>query len=73
MVLEAFVGPRPPGKEACHGPEGHLDNSVANLRWDTRTNNILDAVREGSWFSPGRAAHLEKMRTLGLRNRNWHK
>jgi hypothetical protein len=44
LVLEAFVGPRPIGYEACHGLGGVSDNSLLNLRWDTRSSNNLDAV-----------------------------
>lgn len=48
LVLEHFVSPRPPGMVGCHGPAGLLDNSVANLRWDTYSANSLDAVRDGT-------------------------
>lgn len=45
LVLEAFVGPCPEGMEACHGMNGFLDNSVSNLRWDTRSENMKDKKR----------------------------
>jgi hypothetical protein len=48
LVLEAFVGPRPDGMEGCHGPGGHLDNRVENLRWDTHAANIRDTLRDGT-------------------------
>lgn len=49
LVLEAFVGPRPPGMEGCHGPGGALDNSLRNLSWDSREKNQgLDRVRDGT-------------------------
>ena len=48
LVLEAFVGPCPEGMEACHGPEGAFDNSVGNLRWDTRLENLRDQDRHGT-------------------------
>ena len=48
-VLMAFVGPRPgPGYEACHGPNGMRDNSLRNLRWDTRLANVTDSVTNGA-------------------------
>jgi hypothetical protein len=47
LVLEAFVGPRPPGMWACHGNDIAWDNRVGNLRWDTPGENIRDAVRNG--------------------------
>lgn len=49
MVLEAFVSPCPPGQEACHGPGGKLDDSLANLSWGTRSKNQgPDRVRDGT-------------------------
>jgi hypothetical protein len=56
LVLEAFVGPRPPGKEACHGNGQPGDNRLSNLRWGTRSENIADAVRHGTWHSEKRKA-----------------
>ncbi len=41
-VLIAFVGPAPEGCEACHGPAGRLVNTLANLRWGTRMDNVQD-------------------------------
>lgn len=48
LVLEAFVGPCPDGCEACHGPAGSSDDSVANLRWDTKAANAADRKRDGT-------------------------
>lgn len=39
LVLEAFVGPKPPTLEVCHGPDGPLTNTLVNLRYDTRSAN----------------------------------
>ncbi len=47
LVLEAFVGPCPPGMECCHGKAGVKDNSLANLRWDTHKENVRDFARFG--------------------------
>jgi hypothetical protein len=47
LVLEAFVGPRPPGTEACHGPGGKTDNRLVNLAWDTHVKNEGDKARDG--------------------------
>lgn len=46
LVLEAFVGPRPDGLEACHGPGGGGDNHLTNLRWDTHSANVRDSVAD---------------------------
>ena len=47
LVLEAFVGPRPPGAEGCHNDGRKGNNAVTNLRWDTASANALDNVRLG--------------------------
>ena len=47
-VLEAFVGPRPKGMEACHNNGDPFDNKVTNLRWDTPRNNQLDRIKHGT-------------------------
>lgn len=48
LVLEAFVGLRPPGMVCCHGTGGALDNRPTNLRWDTQAENNRDLVRHGT-------------------------
>lgn len=47
-VLEAFVGPRPKGMEACHNNGDPCDNKATNLRWDTTRNNQLDRIKHGT-------------------------
>lgn len=42
LVAEAFIGERPQGMEVCHGDNDPSNNHVDNLRWDTRSNNVLD-------------------------------
>lgn len=44
IVLEAFVGQRSPGQEARHLNDRKDDNSLANLRWGTRAENVADAI-----------------------------
>lgn len=48
VVLEAFVGPRPEGMDACHWNDVPADNRLSNLRWDTRSANVRDSVRNGN-------------------------
>jgi len=48
LVLEAFVGPCPPGMEACHENGIKSDNRwPENLRWDTPQSNHADRARHG--------------------------
>lgn len=42
LVAEAFIGPRPEGMEVCHGDNDPANNQVSNLRWDTRSENVMD-------------------------------
>lgn len=48
LVLLAFVGPCPDGHEACHNDGDPGNNSVSNLRWDTKSANALDKVTHGT-------------------------
>lgn len=48
LVLTAFVGPRPPDKECCHGDGEHTNNLLDNLRWDSHSANTLDAIAHGT-------------------------
>lgn len=52
LVMEAFVGPRPPGKECCHWDGDPAHNHLTNLRWGTRTDNVRDAIRHGTHRGP---------------------
>lgn len=48
MVCEAFHGPRPEGKQACHKDGDKLNNSKVNLRWGTQQENMNDRDRHGN-------------------------
>jgi hypothetical protein len=52
LVLEAFVGPCPPGMEGCHNNGDGSDNRLENLRWDTHAANMQDAIRHGTFVRP---------------------
>lgn len=63
LVLESFVGPRPVGLEACHGPLGHLVNTPDNLRWDTKSGNMQDTIRDGNHNNASRT-HCRRNHSL---------
>lgn len=48
LVLEAFVGPCPPGMECCHNDGDPANNRLQNLRWDTRKANRADQLAHGT-------------------------
>jgi hypothetical protein len=47
LVLEAFIGDRPPGFMALHYNDDKLDNRLWNVYWGTGYDNYVDAVRNG--------------------------
>src|SRR5215471_7024046 len=71
LVLEAFVGPCPPGMECRHVNGDPRDNRLVNLCWGTRTENCADTVRHGRTPSGERhhAARLTAEQVRGIRSR----
>ena len=47
MVLETFVGDRPPGHETRHIDNDKSNNKVTNLCWGTHSENMRDKLRAG--------------------------
>ena len=48
LVLKAFVGPRPKGKESLHKNHKPWDNRLRNLKYGTRSENIKMDYAAGS-------------------------
>lgn len=63
LVLAAFVGPKPEGMEALHRDGNPANNDLSNLRWGTRGENILDAVRHGT-HQMARRSHCPRRHLL---------
>ncbi len=47
LVLNAFVGPKPDGLECRHLDDNKAHNHLTNLKWDTRSRNMLDRIING--------------------------
>lgn len=71
LVLTAFVGPRPDGMECCHWNDDATDNRVENLRWDTRSANALDRVRNGN-HNNARKTHCRRGHAYSPENTYHH-
>lgn len=48
IVARAFLGPRPEGMEVCHNDGNRMNCRLANLRYGTRSENVLDSVKHGT-------------------------
>lgn len=71
LVALAFIGPCPKGMEILHIDGSRTNNALSNLRYGTRTENILDAIKHGSWRSEKRKAQWAKLKYWGIHaNRN---
>lgn len=47
LVMLAFVGPVPEGMEVLHGDDVKTNNALSNLRYGTRSENMLDRIANG--------------------------
>ena len=47
LILEAFVGPRPPGMQCCHNDGNTSNDRLSNLRWGTPKDNAGDRRQHG--------------------------
>jgi len=63
LVLTAFAGPAPTGYEALHGDGDPANNCLANLRWGTRSQNLIDV-----FYQKGR--QLNRDQVLYVRQRD---
>jgi len=71
LVLDTFVGPCPPGKEACHNNGIRTDCRLDNLRWDTRKNNHADKRKHSTHQAGDKNAQaiLTEMQVVFIKRR----
>lgn len=60
LVLEAFGGPRPEGMIARHLDDNPDNNHASNLAWGTYSDNLYDAIRNGTHSNNVAAWHRAK-------------
>lgn len=53
LVAMAFIGVPPVKHEVCHIDGNRLNSNLANLRYGTRHDNVMDSIRHGT-FAGGR-------------------
>jgi hypothetical protein len=67
LVLEAFLGPCPPGMETRRLLDSNrVDNRLQNLCWGTRSEIIADKHRRGTQVN-GEGCHAAKMTAHSVR------
>lgn len=59
VVLETFVGPRPPGMQVLHRNGDKTDNRLSNLRYGTPAENGHDRKRLGETWG-AKATHCKR-------------
>ena len=68
LVAEAFIGPRPPRYDTCHGAKGRQCNEPSNLSYGTRSENLKDRDRDGTHQrgeqGPGSKLTFEHVRAI---------
>lgn len=70
IVAEAFLGPRPTDRVACHENGIRTDNRLINLRYDTVSANVRDAVRHGT-HSQASKTHCKRGHEFTPQNISW--
>lgn len=66
LVLEAHRAPRPQGMDCCHYDGDASNDTLANLRWDTKQANMADAMRHGT-FVRGEDSHHARLKERDVR------
>lgn len=67
LVLLAFVGPRPDGMEVLHWDDNPDNNTLENLRYGTRSENMHDRVRNGR-HSAANKTHCKRGHAFSAEN-----
>lgn len=76
-MLLAFIGQPPTSRhECCHGDGDFRNDSLSNLRWCTRAENMADMVRHGTQYcglrhhslklNPAKVRKIRRMRAEGM-------
>jgi hypothetical protein len=68
LVLEAFVGPRPPKHECRHLDGDKVNNRLVNLTWGTNAENVEDRKSSGQPWSPRRLDETKVREVRRLRS-----
>lgn len=62
LVMLAFVGAPPHGYEVLHNDGNPKNNALSNLRYGSRTDNILDVYRQGKKWRKLSVSDVEEIK-----------
>ncbi len=68
LVLTAFAGPRPAGAVARHLNDIRTDNRIENLVWGSRSENQMDAFRNGKRAHQTHCSYGHPLKAPNLQN-----
>lgn len=67
LILETFRCPKPAGMNGCHNDGDFRNNHIDNLRWDTSSSNMQDAIKHGKRnFNRGENHGISKLKNLDI-------
>lgn len=64
LVAETFIGPRPDGYDINHKDGSRTNNSIENLEYVTRQDNVLDGFKRGRISTPPRMVGSQHHRSI---------
>ena len=70
LMLESFIG-KEPMLDSCHNDGNTRNNTLSNLRWDTRKNNLADRKIHGTSYEGTRnpKAKLTEEQVIEIKTR----
>ena len=64
LIALTFLGPAPDKCEVCHNDGNPSNNALYNLRYDTRSENIKDVIRQGGIWRKLSAEDVYEIRDM---------
>lgn len=64
LIAETFIGPRPEGYDINHKDGDRTNNSIENLEYVTRRDNVLDGFKRGRISIPPRQIGSKHPRSI---------
>lgn len=67
LVLSNFNCQKPEGMNTCHNDGDYTNNYIGNLRWDTSSSNMQDAIKHGKrQFNRGENSGQAKLKSTDV-------